>query len=174
MSGFGDSLTEERLAEIRRSLNSIQRYHDPWPSVVQELFDEVCRTRAVPAGPMIHVYIAHRLGGGPNRLDNIEAASQLMCELADRLPIVPTASWITLARYWDETKREKGLALDFAQIARCDELWLVGLELSPGMKLEAAHATTLFVPVFDLVGRSTNEIVEWWARRQHETPWKQP
>jgi hypothetical protein len=122
-----------------------------------------------------HIYFAHRLGSDPvRRLDNIEAAGRLMCELADRLPIVPTASWITLARYWDETKREKGLALDFAQIARCDELWLVGLELSPGMKLEAAHATTLFVPVFDLVGRSTNEIVEWWARRQHETPWKQP
>jgi hypothetical protein len=51
---------------------------------------------------MKHVYFAHRLGGGPNRLDNIEAAGRLMCELADRLPIVPAASWMTLARYWDE------------------------------------------------------------------------
>jgi hypothetical protein len=33
----------ERLSEIRASLNSTQRVFDPWPNVVQELFDEVCR-----------------------------------------------------------------------------------------------------------------------------------
>jgi hypothetical protein len=111
---------------------------------------------------VIHVYFAHRLGNGPGRLDNIEAAGRLLCELADRLPIVPVASWVTLARYWPETKREKGLAIDFAQITRCDELWLVGPELSPGMKLEAAHATEVRVPSFDLVGRSADDIVTWW------------
>jgi outer membrane murein-binding lipoprotein Lpp len=38
-------VTKERLSEIRESLNSVQRVHDPWPSVVQELFDEVARLR---------------------------------------------------------------------------------------------------------------------------------
>ncbi len=39
-------LTEERLREIRESLNSVQRRFDPWPQAVQELFDEVCRLRS--------------------------------------------------------------------------------------------------------------------------------
>ena len=56
---------------------------------------------------MIQVYIAHRLGSDPVlRADNIEIAGRRMCELADRLHIVPAASWLTLARYWPETKRE--------------------------------------------------------------------
>lgn len=110
-----------------------------------------------------HVYFAHRLGNGPNRLDNIEAAGRLVCDLADRLPIVPVASWLTLARYWPETKREKGLAIDFAQIARCDELWLVGPELSPGMKLEAEHAAKVGVPITDFVGCGVNEIVKLYV-----------
>ena len=42
-----EALTDERLAEIRYSLNSTQRVLDPWPGVVQELFDEVCRARGV-------------------------------------------------------------------------------------------------------------------------------
>lgn len=121
---------------------------------------------------MIHVYFAHRLGHDPVlRLANIEAAGRLMCELADRLPIVPAASWLTLARYWDETKREKGLTIDFAQITRCDELWHVGPELSAGMKLEAAHAAKMDVAVRDLVGRSADEIVERWP---HFTPLPPP
>jgi len=121
--------------------------------------------------PRCHVYIAHRLGPDPVlRAANIEAAGKLMAELADRLPIVPHASWMTLARYWSEEKREKGLAIDFAQIERCDVLWCVGPELSPGMKLEAAHATTRSIPVVDFTGWSPDEIVEWWESRALELP----
>lgn len=38
-------MTKERLNEIRDSLNSMQRVYYPWPEVVQELFDEVCKNR---------------------------------------------------------------------------------------------------------------------------------
>ena len=38
-------MTKERLNEIRDSLNPMQRVYYPWPEVVQELFDEVCKNR---------------------------------------------------------------------------------------------------------------------------------
>jgi hypothetical protein len=108
----------------------------------------------------LHVYIAHRLTS-PDRNANIEAAGRIMAELADRLPIVPYASWITLVRYWDESKREKGLAIDLAQISRCDELWLTGPELSPGMSIEAQGAEC----VRNYIGLTVDEIVEWWQNQ---------
>lgn len=112
-----------------------------------------------------HVYIAHRLTS-PDRDANIEAAGRLMAALADRLPIVPHCSWITLARYWDESKREKGLAIDLAQIARCDELWLTGPEVSSGMRVESEGANAARVPQFNYVGLTVDEIVDQWERRR--------
>jgi hypothetical protein len=46
--------------------------------------------------------------------------------------------------------RERGLACDLAQVARCDEVWLVGGRVSSGMRHEADHAITLAIPVIDL------------------------
>jgi hypothetical protein len=45
--------------------------------------------------------------------------------------------------------RDLGLACDFALIERCDELWLVGGRVSPGMALEAEHARKHGVTVAD-------------------------
>jgi hypothetical protein len=113
---------------------------------------------------MRHVYIAHRLAG--NVALNISSAGIFMSELADRLPIVPYGSWITLCRYWDESKREKGLEIDKQQISRVDELWCVGNQkgLSGGMTIESDHAKTIGKPVFDLTGMTVDEIVEWWKK----------
>ena len=112
---------------------------------------------------MRHVYIAHRLAG-PNKDTNIESASKLMCDLADRLPIVPYGSWMILTRYWDESKREKGLEIDKQQISRVDEMWCVGAEkgLSAGMTIESDHAKACGKVVFDLTGMTVDQIVEWW------------
>lgn len=112
-----------------------------------------------------HVYIAYRLTS-PDRAANIEAAGRLLCELADRLPIVPYASWLTLARYWDESMRNKGLTIDRAQISRCDELWHTGPELSGGMLAEGGFATEFDVDVVNHVGRTVDEIVAWWRERE--------
>lgn len=110
----------------------------------------------------IHVYIAHRLSG-PNRDENIDAAGRLMAELAARLPIIPVGSWITLTRYWDESRRERGLAIDREQISRVDEFWMLGPGVSSGMRFEAGCAKDFGKPQFDLTGMTVDEIVEWWA-----------
>lgn len=112
-----------------------------------------------------HIYIAHRLSGS-NHATNIESASKLMADLADKLPIVPYGSWMILTRYWDESKRDKGLEIDKHQISRVDELWCVGAEkgLSEGMLIEAAYAATCGKMVADLTGMTVDEIVEWWKR----------
>ena len=54
--------------------------------------------------------------------------------------------------------RETGLAIDFEIIERCDELWLCGRRVSPGMKLEATHAWRNGKDVFrvlDMAGQGT-------------------
>jgi hypothetical protein len=113
---------------------------------------------------MIHVYIAHRLSG-PNRAENIEAAGRLMAALADKLPIVPVGSWITLARYWPETMREKGLAIDREQISRCDEFWMTGPEITSGMRFEGECAETFKKATFDLTNMTADAIEQWWKTR---------
>jgi hypothetical protein len=113
---------------------------------------------------LIHVYLAHRLTA-PTRAQidaNIEAAGHLMAELADRIPIMPAGSWMTLTRYWDESKREKGLAIDREQISRVDEFWMLGPEISSGMRFEAECAEKFRKPIFDLTRMSVNEIEKWW------------
>jgi hypothetical protein len=72
------------------------------------------------------VYIAHPLSG-PDRAENLKSATQWVVWAA-RQGVCPMASWITLASVWAETEdnRKTGLEIDFAQIDRCDELWICG------------------------------------------------
>lgn len=79
------------------------------------------------------------------------ARAQRWCSWAARQGVSPCATWIVLSA-WDETpeNRALGLACDFAAIERCDELWLVGGRVSPGMAAEAEHARQHGVVVVDL------------------------
>ena len=96
------------------------------------------------------VYIAHPLGQGDDRSENIKRATKWVA-WAGRQGVCPMASWITLASEWSETEdnRAAGLAIDFAQIERCDEVWLCGARISPGMATEAEYAKSLRIPVID-------------------------
>lgn len=94
------------------------------------------------------VYVAHALGSGPDRETNRANAAKWVAWVG--LQYAPIATWITLSGEWDESWRKRGLAVDFALIERCDEVWLVGEHVSPGMKLEAAHASKIGKPVVDL------------------------
>lgn len=97
------------------------------------------------------VYMAHRLGAGPEREENRRIAAEWAAWLCEAYDVAVVADWIVLSGIWPETMREKGLAIDFALIARCDEVWLVGDRVSAGMALEAAEARRLGKPVVDLV-----------------------
>jgi hypothetical protein len=113
--------------------------------------------------PGTHVYFAHKFGADPA---NLEAAVTLMCSVVERIPVVPVAAWMTLVRRWDESKRERGLRVDKAQILRCHEFWQIGPELSPGMILETSFAASAGVRAHNLIGWSADQIVEWWCERR--------
>lgn len=95
------------------------------------------------------VYIAHPLGRDLDREANRARASRWV-GYAGTLGFAPVADWIILSGQWPEERRELGLQIDFALIERCDELWLCGGRVSPGMRLEAEHARSLKKLVLDL------------------------
>lgn len=96
------------------------------------------------------VYIAHPLGGGPDREQNRRNASQWVAWAARR-GVAPIADWIILSGEFDECpeNRALGLSIDLALIERCQELWLVGGRISPGMAIERDHAIAMGVRVLD-------------------------
>ena len=94
------------------------------------------------------VYIAHPLGAGSDREANRARAARWVAWAADR-GAAPVADWIILSGQWDESRREDGLAIDFALVAACRAVWLVGGRVSPGMVAEASHARALGIPVVD-------------------------
>lgn len=107
------------------------------------------------------VYVAHPLGGGPDRERNRENAAKWVAWVAMQ-GHAPIADWIILSGEWDEspTNRARGIAIDLALVARCDELWLVGGRVSTGMQQEADEAIRLGKGVFDLTGLGVMPPVE--------------
>lgn len=97
------------------------------------------------------VYVAHPLGGGVDRGANLSRAARWVAWAALQ-GVAPVADWILIALHLPETPehRARGLAVDLVLVARCDEVWLVGGRVSPGMAQEANEAVRLGVPVRDL------------------------
>jgi len=104
------------------------------------------------------VYVAHPLSG-PDRDANIARASR-WCAWAFKSGYAPVADWIVLASQLDESYREQGLRADCALIKRCDEVWLCGGRVSEGMRIEAAAARLVGVPVKDMTALG-EEPPEW-------------
>jgi hypothetical protein len=117
--------------------------------------------RKIPGGPcpveghIRVVYIAHPLGDDPvKRQTNRARAAQWCAWAAEKCGVCPVAMWVVLSGIWFESLeyRELGLQLDKVLVARCDEVWLVGGRISPGMAIEALTAQELSIPVLDLTG----------------------
>ena len=96
------------------------------------------------------VYIAHRLGAGADRERNRQDAARWVAWAATQ-GVAPVATWITLSGEWSEDMRELGLQIDVALVRRCDEIWLCGPVVSPGMRveLEVAERWGLVVKRFE-------------------------
>jgi hypothetical protein len=105
------------------------------------------------------VYVAHPLGSGSDREENRRNAALYVAAIGE-LGFAPVADWIILSGMWSEEKRDMGLAIDFALIGRCDELWLVGPRISPGMAAEASHARAHDIDVLDFVGLLPSELAK--------------
>lgn len=96
--------------------------------------------------------MAHPLGAGPDRERNRKNAARWVAWLASTFGVAVIADWIVLSGEWAETpeNRDKGLAFDLALVERADEVWLVGGRVSPGMAMEASHASKLGKTVVDM------------------------
>lgn len=99
------------------------------------------------------VYIAHPLNA-PTREgieENRRNATAWVGWAADQ-GVAPVADWIILSGLWAESpeKRSRGLGIDCAIVMRCEEVWLVGGRVSPGMQTEADVARSVGIKVVDL------------------------
>ena len=104
------------------------------------------------------VYVAHPLGDGHDREESRASAARWCAAIAEAGPYNPVAMWIVLSGEWDESKRELGLALDLELVSGCDEVWLVGPRVSPGMRVEAGHALVLGKVVRKLTGHTVDDV----------------
>lgn len=95
------------------------------------------------------VYIAHRLAG-PEHAQNRASAAKWVAWAAVNMGVSPIADWIILSGELDESYRELGLECDLAAVERCEEVWLVGGVVSPGMRKEAMFARSRGIHVYDL------------------------
>ena len=122
------------------------------------------------------VYLAHPVSGAVS--ENLARAERWLrwaC-LADG--VAPIAPWMEYVRLFagdgdgDEIQRDRGISRSCDVAARCDELWLVGGEVSAGMRSEARFAAHHGVVIYDLTclggeppGRPPWQVPEWptWA-----------
>ena len=105
-----------------------------------------------PAGVnmMRVVYIAHPLGADPLQREVNRARAARWVMWAAICGVAPVADWIILSGQEDDSFRDRGLAIDVALVARCDEIWLCGGRVSPGMAIERDAAIAAGVRVVDL------------------------
>jgi hypothetical protein len=107
---------------------------------------------AAEEASMVVAYVAHPLGGGPDREANRARAAKWVAWITAHFGVATVADWIILSGQWSETleSRARGLAIDCALIERCDRMYLVGGRVSPGMQIEAEHARKFGKEVIDL------------------------
>lgn len=99
------------------------------------------------------VYISHPLGRGEGREVNRQRAARWVAWAALLPNVSPCATWVILASVWPETEvtRAKGMETDLQEIDFCDEMWLCGDHVSPGMKTEWDHAKEAGKVIHDMM-----------------------
>jgi hypothetical protein len=98
-------------------------------------------------------YMAHPLGAdAATREANRQRAQRWYKWIIDTFDVAVCADWIIGSGLWDERQecRDYGLAMDVAIVSKCDEIWLVGGRISPGMQTELQHAVLSDLRVVDL------------------------
>lgn len=102
------------------------------------------------------VYLAHPVGA-PDAAGvraNLERAKRWVAYVYRVYPDVsPVAPYITGAEVMDDhvpEQRSHGMRCNLTLLARCDEVWLCGGRVSPGMQVEADFARDAGVLVVDL------------------------
>lgn len=98
------------------------------------------------------VYIAHPLGQGLARAQNIRNAMTWSAWAAQVQGVSPSCSWQVLAQMFPEHPqfRQMGLECNLGAIEGCDEVYLCGGWISEGMKLEEDFARERGKLVWDL------------------------
>jgi len=103
------------------------------------------------------IYLAHPLGAKTplGMLQNKENARSWYKWACDHYwpDYAFNAMWILNVEVYndaDSLDRERGMQRNYAHIKRCDELWLLGPVVSPGMEDEARFARRCTLPVYDL------------------------
>lgn len=96
------------------------------------------------------VYIAHPLGSGQDREANRALATKWVVWAANQ-GVAPIASWILIASEWQEDRKTEGLEIDCRLIDVCEEVWLCGPRISPGMTVESLYAEKLGIPIRHIV-----------------------
>lgn len=101
------------------------------------------------------VYIAHPFSDeNPHMMSLNRARAKVWMAWALRQGVCPIAPWIPLTEVIPETPvtRRLGLKANEAAIARCDEIYLCGLCVTPGMEEELDFAESVGVTVVDYTG----------------------
>jgi hypothetical protein len=97
------------------------------------------------------VYMAHPIGGDPE--GNLARARRWMRWILDHYPMVavcvPWLPYVEVLDDYDPEHRDRGVRDDLEILKRCDEVWLVGDRVSPGMEAEKWLAISLGKVVVD-------------------------
>lgn len=75
------------------------------------------------------------------------------CKTATEMGVIPIAPHLLFSRWCDDKvpiERERGLELGLELLAKCDEIWVMGKDISQGMRDEIDRAFELCVPMFHI------------------------
>ena len=112
------------------------------------------------------VYICSPLRGDID--ENIKRATRY-CEFAANCGVIPLAPHVAWNGIFNDTipeKRELALKLGLELLHRCDEVWVMGGEISQGMRSEIEAANRLHIPVNYIL----DEVIEKNHRLRQDLP----
>ena len=96
------------------------------------------------------VYICSPLRG--EYAQNIKNANRY-CKIAAGLGVLPLAPHTIFTQYLNDTipeQRRRGLDLGLALLEKCEELWVMGPQISEGMQGEIQRAKALGMPTYQI------------------------
>lgn len=103
---------------------------------------------------MILVFLAHPVSSDPqyNCIKALRILRELMDAHEDKAFIAPWIDYCLVLNDRNPEHRWRGIRDDLEVLSRCDELWMVGPEVSRGMEGERDFAIKNNITVRDLTG----------------------